>query len=410
MDGHYVDRCNKRYDHHGHTFEAQLTEALTSSCSISRILDIRALAHMTPAQSNLDQSTSHMGKNCVIVENGVSLPITHTESPNRKDGGKPVNEMVAYINNSKLLDNFTCKLNSEFATKDLGSLSYFLVFEATSTTDGLLISQLKYAQDIFTRAQLLNSKLVHTPMVVSQHLSTHGPLFSDPMLYRSLIGALQYLAIIHPDIAYAIHYVSQFLHSPTKDHFVAVKRILRYIKGILHFGVTFHPSTAPGALVAYSNAYWTGCSDTHWSTFGYFIYLGNNLVSWSAKKQPVVSHSSCESEYRALAPTTAKILWLTHVLHDLKFPIPQQPLLLCDNKSAIFLSYNPVSHKQSKHVELDYHFLGELVLGSKLCTQYVPSHLQVVDIFTKVCQDLSLHSSDPNFMYVQIRHSACGGC
>jgi hypothetical protein len=90
-------------------------------------------------------------------------------------------------------------------------------------------------------------------MVVSQHLSSDGPLFSDPTLYRSLVGALQYLTITRPDIAYAVNSVSQFPHSPTEDHFLAVKRILRYVKGTLHFGHTFHPSDAPGALIAYSD-------------------------------------------------------------------------------------------------------------------------------------------------------------
>ncbi|XP_035547330.1 uncharacterized mitochondrial protein AtMg00810-like [Juglans regia] len=228
-----------------------------------------------------------------------------------------------------------------------------IIITVVPTTDGLFISQLKYALDILTRAQLLDSKPVHTPMVVSQHLPIDGPLFSNPTLYRSLVGALP-----------------QFLHAPTEDHFLAVKCILRYVKGKLHFGLTFHPSVAPGALVAYSDADWAGCPHTcRTSTSGYSIYLGDNLVSWSVKKEPIVSHSNCESEYRALAFTAAKLLWLMHLLHDLKVSYSHQPLLLCDNKSAIFLSSNPVSHKQAKNVELDYHFFREFVLTGKLCTQ-----------------------------------------
>jgi hypothetical protein len=279
-----------------------------------------------------------------------------------------VDDIILTGNNPSLLEKFTCRLNSEFTTKDLGSLNYFLGLEATPTTNGLFISQLKYARDILTRAQLLDSKPVHTPMVVSQHLSADGPLFSDPTLYRSLVGALQYLTITRPNIAHAVNSVNQFLHSPTDHHYLAVKRILRYVKGTLHFGLTFHPSIAPGALVAYSDVDWAGCPDTRCSTSGYSIYLGDNLVSWSAKKQPTVSRSSCESEYRALALTAAEILWLTHLLRDLKVSHSQPPLLLCDNKSAIFLSSNPVSHKRAKHVELDYHFLRELVLTGKLRT------------------------------------------
>ena len=212
-------------------------------------------------------------------------------------------------------------------------------------------------------------------MVVSQHLSSDGPLFSDPTLYRSLVGALQYLTITRLDISYAVNSISQFLHSPTEDHFLAVKRILRYVKGTLHFGLTFNPCATLGALVAYSDAGWVECPNTRRSISGYSIYLGDNFVSWSAKKQPIVSRSSYEFEYRALSLTTVKLLWLTHLLHDLRISLLQQPLLLCDNKSAIFLSSNPVSHKRAKHVELDYHFLCELVVAGKLHTQYILSHL-----------------------------------
>ncbi|XP_068649607.1 uncharacterized mitochondrial protein AtMg00810-like [Aristolochia californica] len=274
-----------------------------------------------------------------------------------------VDDIIITGNNSSLLDSFTCKLHSEFATKDLGSLSYFLGLEVTPTTDGLFLSQLKYAHDILARAQLLDSKHIHTPMVVSQHLSSGGQLFLDPTLYQSLVGALQYLTITRPDIAHVVNSVCQYLHSPTVDHFLVIKSILRYVKGTLHFGLSFRPSAALGSLVAYSDADWAGYPDTHRSTSDYFIYLGNNLVSTSAKKQPTVSRSNYESEYRVLALTTAELLWLTHLLRDFKVSLPQWPLLLCDNKSVIFFSSNPIAHKRVKHIELDIHFLCELVAG-----------------------------------------------
>ena len=152
-----------------------------------------------------------------------------------------VDDIIITGNNSSLLDSFTCKLNFEFTTKDLGPLSYFLGLEATTTSDNLFISQLKYARDILTRAQLLNSKPIHTPMVVSQHLSIDGPLFSDHRLYRSLVGALQYLTITRPDISHVINSINQFLHSPTEDHFLVVKRILRYVKGMYTLSSPFIP-------------------------------------------------------------------------------------------------------------------------------------------------------------------------
>ncbi|KAF5471807.1 hypothetical protein F2P56_008574 [Juglans regia] len=186
-------------------------------------------------------------------------------------------------NNSSLLSSFTCKLNSEFATKDLGSLSYFLDLKALSTKDGLFIIQLKYAGDILTRAQLLDRSQSlqisrRRPPILDHHVPRHCPC-----------GQLCQPISTHS----------------TTDQFLVVKRILGYDKGTLHFGLTFHSSATPGALVAYFDADWAECPITHCSTSGYSIYLGNNLVSWSANKQPTVSHSSCEPEYRALAHIAA---------------------------------------------------------------------------------------------------------
>ena len=110
--------------------------------------------------------------------------------------------------NSALLDGFIGKLTREFATKDLGSLNYFLGLEAHRTSIGLFLSQAKYAHEILQRAQLVDSKPMGTLMVVAQHLSTASPDFDDPSLYRSLVGALQYLTITRPNIAHAVSAVS----------------------------------------------------------------------------------------------------------------------------------------------------------------------------------------------------------
>ena len=136
-------------------------------------------------------------------------------------------------------------------------------------------------------------------------------------------------------------------------------------------------------LIGYSDADWARCIETRRSTYGYSIFFGGNLVSWSAKKQPTVSRSSCESEYRAMANTAAELIWITHLLRDLNALPSERPTLLCDNLSAIFLSQNPVAHKRAKHIDIDHHFIRELVLSGKLYTKFVPTKLQVADIFTK---------------------------
>ncbi|KAF5469540.1 hypothetical protein F2P56_013604 [Juglans regia] len=173
-----------------------------------------------------------------------------------------VDDIVVTSNNSILLNAFIDKLSKEFATKDMGSLSYFLGLEAHRTSSGLFLSQAKYAHEILQRAKLVDSKPVSTPMVVAHHLSTDGFDFDDPLLYRSLVGALQYLTITRLDLAHAVS--------------TAIKRILRYIKGTLRYGLSFTPSSSCD-IHAYSDADWAGCPDIQQSISGYAIYLGDNL-------------------------------------------------------------------------------------------------------------------------------------
>ncbi|XP_071740518.1 secreted RxLR effector protein 161-like [Rutidosis leptorrhynchoides] len=211
---------------------------------------------------------------------------------------------------------------------------------------------------------------------------TQGMPYSDPTQYRTLVGALQYFTITCPDLSYAVNQVSQFLHALTTDHFQAIKRILSYVNGTIHYGLQFSHATKP-TLLGYSDAYWARCIETRCSTYGYSVFFSGNLVSWSSKKQPTVARSSCELEYRAVANTVAEINWITHLFHELHVLPPDRPTILCDNKSAIFLSQNPISNKRSKHIDIDYHFMWELISSCCLYIKFVPTTLQVADIFTK---------------------------
>jgi hypothetical protein len=127
-----------------------------------------------------------------------------------------------------------------------------------------------------------------------------GPPVTDSTSYRSLTGALQYLTFSRPDIAYAIQQVCLHMHTLREPHLTALKRILRYLRGSLDYGLLLRPSPT-SELVVYTDADWAGCPDMRRSTSGYAVFLGANLVSWAAKRQPVVSRSSAEAEYRAVA-------------------------------------------------------------------------------------------------------------
>jgi hypothetical protein len=146
------------------------------------------------------------------------------------------------------------------------------------------------------------------------------------------------------------------MHDPWEPHLTAMKRILHYLQGTPDYSLLLRRSSGSD-LVVYTDADWAGCPDTRRSTSGYAVFLGDNLVSLSAKRQTVVSHSSAEAEYRAIANSMAEATWLQQLLHELQTPPSRCTLVYCDNISVVYLSTNPVQHQRIKHVEIDLHFV-----------------------------------------------------
>lgn len=172
--------------------------------------------------------------------------------------------------------------------------------------------------------------------------------------------------------------------NPLESHWKAVKRILRYLKGTLDFGLHLKPApvTAKFSLFAFSDADWGSDPDDRRSTSGFCIFFGDNLVSWSSKKQVLVARSSTEAEYRSMALATSEILWIESLLSELAVPFTK-PVLYCDNMSAVSLTHNPVLHARTKHMELDVHFLREKVVAQALSVVHIPAADQTADILTK---------------------------
>ncbi|KAL5734666.1 hypothetical protein ACOSP7_032527 [Xanthoceras sorbifolium] len=275
------------------------------------------------------------------------------------------------------------ELTRQFEMKDLGSLRYFLGIKVAVSPKGYLLSQSKYTTEILERAHLTDTKTADTPSELNARYSpSDGSPLSDPTLYHTIVGSLVYFTITRPYIAYAIHIVSQFVASPTTIHWAAVLRILRYLRGTI-FQSLILPSTSSLQLHVYSNTDWGHDSTDRKSVTGFCIFLGDSLISWKSKKQTVVSKSSTEAEYRALAFTTTEIVWLRWLLADMGVSLSHPTPMYCDNQSSIQIAHHSVFLERTKHIEIDCHFTRHHLKHGTITLPFVPSSLQLADFFTK---------------------------
>ncbi|GKC69255.1 ribonuclease H-like domain-containing protein [Tanacetum coccineum] len=222
----------------------------------------------------------------------------------------------------------------------------------------MFLSQRKYAVEILERAHMVNCNLSRTPIDTKYKLGDDCDPVSDPTLYRSLVGSLQYLTITCPYISYAVHRVCLYMHDPREPHFLDLKQILRYVRDTLDHGLSLFSSSTT-SLVAYSYANWDGCPTTR-----------------------------AEVEYRGVVNDVDKTCWLRNLLREFHTPLSYSTLVYCDNVSPIYLSANVVRHQRTKHLEIDIHFVRNLVVVGQVRVLHVPSRYQYADIFTK-----GLHST-----------------
>jgi hypothetical protein len=255
-----------------------------------------------------------------------------------------VDDIVLTASSVGLLQRIISALQQEYSMKDLGLLHHFLGMRVKHRPDGLFLSQHQYMLEFLDRVGMAACKPCSTPVNTNPKLSLTAatPLpAADATNFRKLAGALQYLTFTQPDIAYAVQQVCLYMHAPRDSHLVALKRILRYIRDTLHLGLCLRRSTIH-ELVVYSDADWASCPDTRKSTSGYAMFLGDNLISWSSKRQATISRSIVEVEYRSIANAVAEATWLSQLLLELHTPLHHTTVFFCDNISAVYMSSNPV--------------------------------------------------------------------
>ncbi|TFY74078.1 hypothetical protein EWM64_g9933 [Hericium alpestre] len=200
--------------------------------------------------------------------------------------------------------------------------------------------------------------------------------------YREAVGSLMYAALgTWPDIAYAVTTLSQFMHNPGRTHWEAAKCVIRYLKTTRDEWLTYGEDSE-GGIIGYSNADW-GSNDHRHSISGFVFLVDGGAVSWSSKKQSVVTLSSTEAEYIAMTHAAKEVLWICAILGEIIGQFDKPTTLFCDNQSAITLAQDNIFHSHTKHISIRYHFICDVVEQEQVDLVYCPTAEMAADIFTK---------------------------
>lgn len=256
----------------------------------------------------------------------------------------------------------------------------FVGLEINRSTDGSIrLCQMAYTKKILEKFRMLNAKPMATPAENNSSVSPE-PVTNYP--FREAIGSLMFLAVgTRPDISFAVGRASRSLNQPTSADITAVKRIFKYLRGTMSYGILYE-KTSKFTLECFSDSDYAGCPITRRSTSGYVLNLGSGAISWCSQLQKCVVTSSTEAEYVAGSLSIKELIWLRRLVNDLRIDC-ESVWLRMDNQSAIRLVENSEPHKRTKHVDIKFHFIREKFREGLFDLGYVPTENQVADILTK---------------------------
>lgn len=307
---------------------------------------------------------------------------------------KPDSILAIYVDDIIVVGNDTIKtdLSREYEIQDLGKAKFILGIEldyngSTETNQVVTLRQSKYIYEILNRFNMLDCKPVASPMDPGIDVSDDSAdeLTNEP--YNELIGSLIYLIqCTRPDISYAVGLLSRHLKSPTRRDWERAKRVLRYLKGTIDYGVQYETKNGKDELVLYSDADYAGDKETRRSTTGYVSVFAGGPITWKSQFQKTVALSTMEAEYMALSAGVQEIIWMRRLMKELEEDNGTKPTTIyCDNQSTICFTKDPVHHQRSKHIDVRYHFARQAQEENVVAVKYIPTELMVADPLTKPC-------------------------
>ncbi|OAE27396.1 hypothetical protein AXG93_2015s1240 [Marchantia polymorpha subsp. ruderalis] len=285
------------------------------------------------------------------------------------------------------IQKLKASLSAEFEMKDLGAARKILGVEIYRERKKrkLFLSPEGYIKKMLSRFGMSLAKPIDTPIASNYKLEMYSVQteeekeYMSRVSYASAVGSLMYATVYtRTDLAFAGSVVSQYMIKPQKEHWQALKRIFRYLRGTSDIGLCYRNDTQ--CLVAsYSASDYAGDVDSRRSMTGYVFTLGGFVISWKATLQPTVTLSTTEAEYMALTEAAKDVIWLKGLVNDLGLH-QDQALVYCDSLSAICLTKDHVHHEKTKHIDVRYHFLRN---EKRIQVKKVGTADSPVDMFTK---------------------------
>ena len=316
-----------------------------------------------------------------------------------------VDDMLIVGRDVKQIKELKIALSKSFSMKDLGPASQILGMKIIRDrkSQKLWLSQERYVERVLERFNMSKAKAVCAPLTSHFKLSSAQCPKSEAdkeemkkVPYASAVGSLMYAMVCtRPDIAHAVGVVSRYLSNPGKDHWSAVKWILRYLRGTSRLCLQFGGDCI-SALEGFSDADMAGDLDSRKSTSGYLITYAGGAVSWQSKLQKCVALSTTEAEYIAVTEACKEVLWMKKFLEELGQE-QEELKLYCDSQSAIHLSKNPMFHSRSKHIDVRYHWIRDVLESKQLKIEKIHTDDNASDMMTKAL---------PNEKIVRCRRSA----
>jgi hypothetical protein len=305
-----------------------------------------------------------------------------------------VDDLIMGSADAAQLKAMKARILARFKGRDLGSADAYLnvVIERDRRARTLKISQPRHAEGILARLDMTDAKPKSVPMSAaadnSRTSSDDTPLEMDQArLYSESVGGLLYLAsVTRPDLAMPVSALARHLSSPCIRHWQLLKAVLRYLKGTRTLGIVY--GTSKGALELYTDADYATCKDTRRSRSGFVFKMYGGAVSWSSKLQSVVAQSTAESEYIAGAHAARHAVWVRRLCADMGLLFDGPVRLQADNQAAIFMAANSADSARTKHIDVPFHFLRQVVAKGAIRMMHVSTDENPADMFTKPLGDV----------------------